>query len=167
MRAEQAGQLEALMKRFVAVAIAGAAFAMLIGPRGPLGGFWRPAAEAPKPQGALLAGFVAEGIAEAIAFGIGVAILLLGRSWFASRTATTARGTTAWLAAVWLFASWMPHAALHLHIGLQPERLLAVEWIFHVGAVMALAALLWALTTNTRPAPDHTAVQRASIGEAR
>jgi hypothetical protein len=158
---------EALMKRFVAVALAGAAFALLIGPRGPLGGFWRPAAEAPTPQGGVLAGFVAEGFAEALAFGVGVAILLFGRSWFASRAATSARGTTAWLATVWLFASWMPHAALHLHIGLRPEQLLAVEWIFHVGAVVALAALLWALAPNTRPATERDGVRPASIGGSR
>ena len=85
---------------------------------------------------------------ENVAFGIGLAILVLGRPWFAARTATAGRATAAWLAAGWLFVSWMPHAALHLHIGMQPAALLPIEWIFHAGAILAIALLLWALDTD-------------------
>lgn len=134
------------MLRFVAVTFAGSLLAALVGPRGPLGGFWAPAPGVPPVRGALLAGFVAENMVENVAFGLGLAILLLGRRWFVARTVTTAAATTAWLAAVWLLASWMPHAALHLHIGTQPGALLPVEWIFHVGSIVAIGALLWALS---------------------
>jgi hypothetical protein len=146
------------MKSFVTVAVAGTIVAVLAGPRGPLGGFWAPAANAPKPEGALLAGFVAEGLVEAIAFGIGMAVLFTGRRWFSERAASGARADTAWLATVWLFASWLPHAALHLHLGAQPAALLAVEWIFHVGAIVAVAALLWGLSGGAgRPASERSA----------
>jgi hypothetical protein len=140
------------MKRFIAVVVAGTAFAALAGPRGPLGGFWAPAPAAPRVHGALLAGFAAENMVENLAFGLGLAILLLGRGWFAARTASPARATTAWLATVWLLASWMPHAALHLHIGMQPTALLPVEWVFHGGAIAATAALLAALLVPSRRA---------------
>lgn len=130
------------MKRFLGVTVAGAILAALIGPSGPLGGFWAPAPGFPQIDGVLHAGFVAENIA----FGLGLAILLLGRSWFAARTATSAGAATGWLATVWLLASWMPHAALHLHIGMQPNALLLVEWVFHGGAIVAIGALLWALS---------------------
>jgi hypothetical protein len=133
----------------VVVTVAGAALAALVGPRGPLGGFWPPAAAAPHAHGALLAGFVGENMVENLAFGLGLAVLLLGRPWFVARTASGARATTAWLAAVWLLASWMPHAALHLHIGMRPGPLLPVEWVFHGGAILATGALLWALSVPT------------------
>ena len=149
------------MKRFVLVAVLGTLAAVLIGPRGPLGGFWAPAAGVPKPEGALLAGFVAEGMVENIAFGVGLAVLLLGRPWFVARTATAGRATAAWLAAGWLFVSWMPHAALHLHIGLQPAALLPIEWVFHAGAILAIAVLLWALNTGTTRIRNDAATDRA------
>jgi hypothetical protein len=134
------------VKRFVAVAAAGTVVAVLVGPRGPLGGFWAPSPSAPHVHGALLAGFVSENMVENIAFGLGLAVLLLGRPWFAARAASTAGAVTAWLASVWLLASWMPHAALHLHIGMRPGALLPVEWAFHGGAIVAIGALLWALS---------------------
>jgi hypothetical protein len=133
--------------RTVVVAIAGTLLAALIGPRGPLGGFWAPAPEIPQPHGALLAGFVGENLVENVAFGIGLAVLVVGRRWFAERTTGRSRATAAWLAAVWLLASWMPHAALHQHIGLWPPGLLAVEWVFHGGAIVAIVVLLWAVLT--------------------
>lgn len=141
------------MKRVIGVTVAGAALAALAGPRGPLGGFWAPAAGAPRPGGALLAGFLAESMVENAAFGLGLAVLLLGRPWFAARTATAVAGTTAWLAAVWLLASWMPHASLHLHVGSDPEALLPIELAFHGGAIVATAALLWALPGPLARAP--------------
>ena len=60
----------------------------------------------------------------------------------------------AWLSAALLFASWMPHAALHQHIGMRPTALLPVEWAFHGGATLAIATLLSALagTATKRPA---------------
>ncbi len=136
------------MKRFIAMTIAGAAIAAIIGPRGPLGGFWAPMPMLQPPQGAILAGLVGESIVEMLAFGAGGAVLLLGRRWFVARTTTATRATTTWLAAVWLLASWMPHSALHLHVGMQPRQLLPVEWIFHGGAIAATAAMLWAILSG-------------------
>jgi hypothetical protein len=90
---------------------------------------------------------------------VGLAILLLGRRWFAAHAARPARATTAWLATVWLFASWMPHAALHMHIGMQLTALLPVEWVFHSGAIVAMGALFIALLVpfgRTRLPNRHT-----------
>jgi hypothetical protein len=140
------------MNRFMATAIGATVFAVLIGPRGPLGGFWAPSPTAPHVDGPLLAGFITENMVENIAFGLGVAILLFGRPWFLARTADPARATAGWLATVWLFASWMPHAALHLHIGMRPTALLLVEWVFHGGAIAAITALLWAFATRRQMA---------------
>jgi hypothetical protein len=138
------------MKRFIAVTVGGTVLAALTGPRGPLGGFWAPAQGAPHVHGGLLVGFIAENMVENVAFGLGLAVLVLGRGWFLVRIASPGRATAAWLSAVWLLASWMPHAALHLHIGMRPAALLPVEWIFHGGAIAAIATLLWAVWAPAR-----------------
>jgi hypothetical protein len=140
-----AGRPRRRLWRTVAVTVAGTVLAALVGPRGPLGGFWAPAPEIPQPRGALLAGFVGENLVENVAFGLGLAVLVVGRRWFAERITSQGRATAAWLAAVWLLGSWMPHAALHLHIALRPNALLAVEWVFHGGAIVAIVVLLWAV----------------------
>ena len=128
-----------------AVAVVGIVLAALIGPRGPFGGFWAPAPEVPQAHGALLAGFMGESLVENVAFGMGLAVLVVGRRWFIECTAGPGLARAAWLATVWLLASWMPHAALHLHIGLRPASLLIVEWVFHGGAIVATLVLLWAV----------------------
>jgi hypothetical protein len=144
------------MRRLLVVTLAGTVVAAVIGPRGPLGGFWRPAPEAPHVHGGLLAGFLTEGMLENVAFGAGLAILLLGRKAFAGRTGSPARAATGWLAAVWLLASWMPHAALHQHAGMRPEALLPIEWIFHGGAIAGTGLLLWALLSGReRDGQEH------------
>ena len=134
------------MKGFIGVTIAGAVLAALCGPRGPFGGFWAPP-DAPHLHGPIRAGFMAWSLVENLAVGVGLAILLLGRRWFVARLGTGAGATSAWLASVWLFASWMPHAALHQHVGTQPAALLAIEWVFHGGAIAAISALLWTLSS--------------------
>lgn len=98
------------------------------------------------------------GDAEYVAFGIGIAVLLLGRNWFITRTVTSGRATTAWLATVWLFASWMPRGSLHQHIGMRLGPLLAVEWIFHIGTALVSAALLCALGTGRIKHADEEAI---------
>jgi hypothetical protein len=141
------------MKRFIGITLAGAVLAAIVGPRGPLGGFWAPSPHVPRVDGALQVGFITWHIVETLAFGVGLAILLLGRNWFNHRTTTPGRATTVWLSAAWLFASWMPHAALHQHIGMQPTALLTIEWVFHGGAILAIATLLWAVFTSTPGQP--------------
>jgi len=144
------------MRRFLVTALAATVFAALIGPRGPFGGFWAPSPMAPHVHGALQAGFIGENMLENAAFGVGVAVLLLGRGWFMARMPDDRRATVGWLAAVWLLASWMPHAALHLHVGMDAEALLPVEWTFHVGAIAAVAALLWSMSSpRSRARPDE------------
>lgn len=142
------------MKRFAAVALGATVLAALAGPRGPLGAFWTPAPDTPHAHGALLAGFVAEGLVEALAFGLGLAVLLLARPWFTVRLADRGRATTAWLATAWLLASWWPHAALHQHIGLDPAAVLPIEWVFHTGSIVAAVLLLWSFSSVGSVSPS-------------
>ncbi len=152
------------MKRFIALFFAGTWLAVLIGPAGPLGGFWRPMSDTPTPSGPVLGGFIAENMVENLAFGAGMAILLIGRKHFIAATTTHTRAITAWLATVWLLASWMPHGALHRHIGMNPDGLLPVEWIFHGGAIIATGALLWAVLARGKAPAESRA--SADLGTA-
>ncbi len=160
MPRRQPSSHDATMRRFIVVTVVGIAVAVLIGPKGPLGGFWAPSPETPRASGSVLAGLVAERMVESLVFGVGVATLLLGRRLFVARTATLDRATIAWLASVWLLASWMPHGALHLHVGAHPSALLPIEWIFHVGAIAAVVTLLWAFLTGTRVVNPQPQVAR-------
>jgi hypothetical protein len=130
-----------------ALVLGGAVLAVQVGPHGPLGGFWRPAPEIPQPGGPALAGLIGENLVECLAFGGGLAVLVLGRRWFDSHIGPGLPARAAWLATVWLLASWFPHGTLHLHLGTQqPEALVGVEWVFHGGAIVAVTALVWALS---------------------
>lgn len=127
--------------------LGGAVLAVQVGPRGPLGGFWRPATEIPQPGGPVLAGLIGENLFECLAFGAGLAVLALGRRWFGARIGPGRPATAEWLATAWLLASWFPHGALHLHVGTHnPEALVGVEWIFHGGAIVAITALVWGVS---------------------
>lgn len=133
------------------IVIGGAAAALLAGPRGPLGGGWRPITMSPEPAGLQLGGLVAEGVAEAIGFGVALAVLALGRPVFTRLTASPARATTAQVAAAWLLGSWWPHSALHMHFGLKAGALVVIEPVFHAGSILAAAILLWALVSGSQP----------------
>ena len=68
--------------------------------------------------------------------------------WFTARMATAAGATTAWRPSVRSFASWILHAALHQHIGMQAAALLSIERAFHGGSIVAIGALLWASSST-------------------
>lgn len=133
----------------VIVIVGGTAVAMVAGPNGPLGGFWRPSAMAEEPGGIVLAGLVGAGLVEAIGFGAALAVLAFGRPLFARLASTPARATVGQLAAAWLLGSWWPHTALHMHFGVNPNALVYLEVIFHAGSIVAFGLLLWALLLPT------------------
>jgi hypothetical protein len=133
-------------RKIVAAAIAcgGTAFAVLAGPRGPLGAWWRPMSMPAHTHGQTSA-LLTSGIIEAIGFGAAVAVLLVGRPVMARVASTPGRTTIAWLSTVWLLGSWWPHTALHQHFGLRPSALAPIELVFHAGSIITFAVLLWAL----------------------
>jgi hypothetical protein len=133
------------------VVSAGTLLALLTGPRGPLGGFWRPVRMDSAPAGIELAGLIASGVVEAVAFGAALAVALLGGPLFARLTATPGRATTARLTTAWVLGAWWPHTALHQHVGLNPSALVGIELVFHAGTIVAAGALLWALAWRASP----------------
>jgi hypothetical protein len=141
------GDVESTMRRKLVAVLAvcgGTALAMLAGPRGPLGGWWRPV-PMPRSTGVPTSALLASGVIEAIGFGAAVALLLLGRPVIARLARTPARTTCAWLGGAWLLGSWWPHTALHQHFGVRPSALAPIELVFHAGSIIVFAVFLWAL----------------------
>lgn len=138
------------------IIVGGAAAAMLLGPNGPLGGFWRPLPLSPEPAGAQLAGLIGVGAVEALGFGAAIAVLVLGGALFSRITTTARKAAVARVAAAWLLGSWWPHSALHRHFGLDPDALAVLEVVFHAGSIVAFGALLWAvLSARARDAREQ------------
>jgi hypothetical protein len=106
-------------------------------------GRWRSAATnaaGPKPVGLQPAGPAAAGVAEAIGFGLALAILALRRPGFVRLTGKLS--TVACIASTWLLGSWWPHSALHRHFGLRVGPLVGIELDFHAGSAVAAAVLV-------------------------
>jgi hypothetical protein len=153
---------EPSMSRKIIAAMAvcgGTAFAMLAGPRGPLGGWWRPI-PMQQPTGGQTSALLTSGVIEAIGFGAAIAVLVVGRPVIARFASTPARTTLVWLSASWLLGSWWPHTALHQHFGVKPSALAPIELVFHAGSIIMFALFLGALIA-VRPRATARATEPA------
>jgi len=138
-------------KSALAVTLVFAVVALIAGPNGPLGGFWRPTTTVAPPTGALLPLFMLLSLAEALAFGLGIAFLLFGYPLvrdFAPVSAGLARA--AHLSIAWLLINWWPHDSLHLHVGLNLGRLIVIEYVFHITLILAGIVLAYFFLTLFR-----------------
>jgi hypothetical protein len=108
---------------------------------------WPMAHNAPMPPPSLLPGYVAVSAVEALAFGFAVSFAAFG--WPATRAV---RFGAPWLkrmlfaSLVWLTGNWWIHDSLHMHIGLDMNRLLYIEASFHItllacGLALALGVM--------------------------
>lgn len=142
-------------RKFVALIVAGVVIALVFGPDGPLGVLWRPAEGSPEPRGLMLLGFIGVLVAEGIALGTALAVLAFGRGWFDSLVGGSALATAGWLSTIWLLGSWWPHTAIHRFVGDDLWGLLAAEWIFHVGSMLAGLVVVAVIASRAR----HMATQ--------
>lgn len=125
------------------ITLAIAVLAFLSNSVGPLGGFWRPAADAPDPAGIQRAFFAVLLLVEAIALGLGVSFLLYGFPLVkAVGTASPVLTRAAHLAFAWLLLNWWAHDSLHLHNGMDVNGLLAIEFGFHFTIIVAGLVLI-------------------------
>src|SRR5574342_941149 len=122
----------------VLVALVFAVPAFLTEPHGPLGGFWAPSADMPQATGIQAPLFMILGIAEAVAFGLGISFLLFGYSTIHDRAPMSASlARAAHLSIFWLLANWWAHDSLHVHNGMELNGLLAIEYGVHVTLILA------------------------------
>jgi energy-coupling factor transporter transmembrane protein EcfT len=131
-----------------------AIIAVLANPSGPLGGFWRPAADMHAPMGAELPFAILLKIAEGLTFGLGISFLVFGYPTVRAISPASGRLTrAAHLSIAWLLFSWWPHDSLHIHNGMNVGGLLAIEYAFHITLMIAGIILArFFLTLVQRPA---------------
>ena len=108
---------------------------------------WPAGHDVPMPPSSLLPGYIAVSVIEALAFGFAVAFAVFG--WSAIRDlqfgARWLKGML-FISIVWLVGNWWIHDSLHMHIGLDMNRLLYIELVFHMtllgcGVVLALGLM--------------------------
>ncbi len=130
--------------KWLVVTLVLAAIAFLASPNGPLGGFWRPSADFPKPTDAQLPLFILLNLAEALAFGFGISFLIFGYPLMQTLLPAS-KGLTlaAHLSIAWLLFSWWPHDSLHVANGMNLNGLLAIEYGFHVTLMITGAILVY------------------------
>lgn len=125
---------------------------------GPLGTFWRPAADSPTPVGIQRALFAVLLLVEAIALGLGVSFLLYGFPLVKSvSTASPGLTRAVHLGTSWLLLNWWAHDSLHLHVGMgSVSALLGIEYGFHFTIIIAglilVSFLLVVWRNRKRPA---------------
>jgi hypothetical protein len=144
------------LKPAAALTIVLAVLAVLANPSGPLGGFWRPAANMPAPAGLELPFGLLLKIAEGLAFGLGISFLVFGYPLVRAYTpASPGLTRAAHLSIAWLLINWWPHDSLHIHNGLNLGGLLAIEYAFHITLMLAgvvLAGFFLAVLRRDAPA---------------
>lgn len=139
----------------VTVVVAGLAF--LTGVNGPLGPVlgWRPAPGGAPPEGVQIPLFILLGLAEAVAFGFGIAFFLF--AYPGMRDAGPAPAPLARAAHVsiaWWLINWWSHDSFHAANGLNTGGLLTIEYAYHVTLMIAAAvAAAWfmAVVRGSRP----------------
>jgi hypothetical protein len=160
--AQGSARTGSLTRPFALITVTGGVLAFLLSPQAPIGQqIWPPTVELnPPPIGAQLGLFMLLGVIESLAFGAGVAFLLLGRQplrrLFGPQRTGLAAATH--LAVFWLLWSWWLHDGLHMVAGLHAGRLLAIEYAFHVTLILAGVILAYGLATLGRGASqtvDH------------
>lgn len=98
-----------------------------------------------EPTSGQLPFFIVVSLFEALALGLGISFLIFGRSMV--RDARPGMKLTAWLmylGIAWSLVSWLPHGNLHMSNGDNMQRLLYIEYGFHVTLIVTAAALAYA-----------------------
>jgi hypothetical protein len=110
------------------------------------------------PEAHLIPYFIFINVAETLFFGVGVAFLLFGLPLM--RRVARVAGTSAWptyLAIGYLTASWWPHLGLHAVAGMDFDKLIVVDYVFHlpyiVSAVVVAYFFVRVLQASTASAP--------------
>jgi hypothetical protein len=130
--------------KVVIVTLVIAVLGFLTEPNGPLGSFWAPSPMVPEAVGVQVPLFMVLGVLEAIAFGLAVSFLLFGyTSLRTNLPASPGLTRAAQLSIAWFLGNWWAHDSLHLHVGMDLNSLLGIEYGFHVTLMIAGVILVW------------------------
>ena len=110
---------------------------------------WRPMGMAPSPGQVPF--FMVVSFFEALALGLGVSFLVFGLPLV--RSVPSQLKTRAWLMYLgigWALVSWWPHGNLHMSNGDNMQRLLYIEYGFHVTLVISAAIVAYCFLSLLR-----------------
>lgn len=112
---------------------------LLEGPA-PIGRLLWPPAEMPvTPTQAQMLALMGTGVVEAIGFGIGCAFLIQAYPAVRRAAGSKALAVASYISIGWLLVNWVPHDSLHMHIGMDINGLIALEYGFHATLILAAA----------------------------
>jgi hypothetical protein len=130
--------------------------AMILGPI-----IWPPAQMGmmPPTQSQILF-LLIEKVFEAISLGVGVSFLIFGLP-IVRQAAPRLRAWLMYLSIGWALVSWWPHGNLHSSNGNDMQRLLYIEYGFHVTLIIAAAILAYCFLSLLR---ESGRGEEASVG---
>jgi hypothetical protein len=120
---------------------------------------WHPLGMAPSPG--QMPFFMVVSFFEALALGLGVSFLVFGLPLV--RSVPSELKTRAWLMYLgigWALVSWWPHGNLHMSNGDNMQRLLYIEYGFHVTLVISAAIVAYYFLSLLRDRSNRTASVR-------
>ena len=117
---------------------------------------WHPVGMQPSPG--QLPFFMVVSFFEALALGLGVSFLIFGLPLV--RAASADRKLRSWLMYLgigWALVSWWPHGNLHMSNGDNMQRLLYIEYGFHVTLIISAAIVAFCFLSLLRESSSGTA----------
>ena len=110
---------------------------------------WHPLGMAPSPG--QMPFFMVVGFFEALALGLGVSFLIFGLPLVRKVSADSRlRAWLMYLGLGWALVSWWPHGNLHMSNGDNMQRLLYIEYGFHVTLVISAAIVAYCFLSLLR-----------------
>ena len=97
----------------------------------------------PAPPATLLPFLLVPAIFEALAFGMGIAFLVLGFRLLSRAHQPAALTLAAYISIAWSLLSWWPHVNFHRAIGSDLVALVKVDWTFHMTLIVAAAVIAY------------------------
>ncbi len=104
---------------------------------------WPIPSSAPQPPASVLPLFILLSLVESVSFGLGVAFVIFGRPLLARMGRSARLTTAAYLGIAFLLINWWPHDNLHRMTSGDWNRLVLVEYGFHLPLMLAGAVLAW------------------------
>lgn len=132
--------------KFAIITVAVGIPAFFIGPF-----LWPPSSDLPTPSQAQLGFFALLSFIEALFFGVGVAFAALGAPLIHRVPAESKKRTAAaFVSLVWLLVSWWPHDSLHIHVGEDVQKILYIDYGFHLTVIIAALIIAGYFFTSLR-----------------
>lgn len=116
---------------------------------------WQPVGMAPSPG--QLPFFMVVSLFEALALGLGVSFLVFGLPLVRGVSADSRlRAWLMYLGIGWALVSWWPHGNLHMSNGDNMQRLLYIEYGFHVTLIISAAIVAYCFLSLLRDRESGT-----------